>query len=122
VIANGADVAILALAFAQGHMLAARLAEASIVGAIVTIVAGHFVHITVAIVVLTVASLCCGNGGIAGRESLICTEAFAQAESIFVFDLAWSPEGEGDRLPGAWALPCIGHALQCVDSIDCDCR
>jgi hypothetical protein len=64
VVAHSANVAILALAYTQRHVLTTFLAEAGIFGAIVIIVTALFVDVAVAVVVDSVASFGRGLGSI----------------------------------------------------------
>jgi hypothetical protein len=130
-ITHRAGIPILALTFGQIRVLAPGLTKTCIRCTFVSIIAEvniaavhvvRLVNFTVAIIVQTIAGFRRGHASIARGQSFVSANPLPHAQSEFVINLARRPETQFHRLLRARANPRIGHALQCVDPIDSDCR
>ena len=130
-VGHGARIAILAFGIAQGNEFATRFAEAVVFSTFVAIVAEidvvafdlqGLVNVIVTVVVKAVASLLCRGGGVARGQPIFGADPLAVTTTEFITGVAGRPEGEFDRFCCARTDPSIRDALQCVDTIDCDCR
>ena len=91
VIRNGAWVAIHALALLERQELAPGFSQARVVGALVVVVAGQFIHVAVAIIVNPVAFFKRGQRRVAVAKSVLEADALALTQAPLVFGLAWRP-------------------------------
>jgi len=115
-------VAIFAFGAVQCCVHAAFLPRTGILRAIIPIITRPFVHQSVAVVVEAVTILLRRHHRIAVRQALFKTDPFALAYAHFIRILARGRERQRYRFHRTGTDPSIGHALQCVDPIDGDCR
>jgi len=122
VVGNSARVTIGAFPVVKGCVDASCLWIAAIKSTLDTVVAGRFVHQTIAVVVEAVALFQSRYLGVAIGESLLGANTVSSTDAFIVLCRARRRKTEGDRFLGAGARPCVSHALLQTAPIDCLCR
>ena len=130
-VTNGARIAIDTLAGLEALLLATTGAQASINGTGIVVIAQidqvatfriRLVDVSVTVVVQTIAALGDSFRGLAFSEPLLGADSLAVTGAELGGSAAGRPQSQFDRFAATRTNPCIGHALQRTDPIDCDCR
>jgi hypothetical protein len=131
VIADGAGITVETFALSKRGVTAAVGSQAGVVGAGVLVVAkGHefalelvrFVDATVAVFIDSVALFGGRNHCVTVSNAILRADPLTLTDSKLINVGTRCEERELNGLRSARTDASVGHALQCVDPIDCDCR
>jgi len=125
-VGHGTRVPVYALPFVQRDVFAPFLAVTNVLGTAVVVVTKidvipahlqRFIHVSIAIIVDSVALLFRRNRGVAGGQTFRRAYPHPGAHSPLVFDFAAGPQTQRSGSRGTRAFSRIGHALSRLNAV-----